>query len=96
MSIIIEHDIESYLVKRVEALGGRCLKFIPDYDEGMPDRLIILPRGVIAFVETKRPHGGKLSAMQKYQIHKLEELGCHVYVVKNKGEVDTVLWALYE
>lgn len=89
--MIIERDIEAFLVKRVEHLGGRCLKFPATFEEGIPDRLVILPRGKVAFVELKRPKGGRLSAMQKYQIKKLRDLGCKVFVVKNHEEVNAML-----
>ena len=89
--LIVEKDIETFLKKRVEHLGGRCLKFPAVFEEGIPDRLVILPQGRIAFVELKRPKGGKLSEMQRYQIKKLRELGCNVYIVHNYAEVDRML-----
>jgi len=91
MRLVIEKDIETYLVKRVESLGGKCLKFPAEYNEGIPDRLVILPKGNIAFTELKRPKGGRLSEMQKYQHKKLRALGCKVYVVKTKEEADEML-----
>ena len=42
-------------------------------------------------MELKRPKGGKLSEMQKYQIKKLRELGCNVYTAHNYAEVDKLL-----
>ena len=89
--LIVEKDIELFLKKRVEHIGGRCLKFPATFEEGIPDRLVILPPGRIAFVELKRPKGGRLSKIQKYQIAKLKDLGCRVYVVKNYEEVDRML-----
>ena len=89
--LITEHDVEAYLKKRVEGLGGRCLKFPAVFEEGIPDRQVILPGGKIVFVELKRPKGGRLSKMQKYQHEKLRALGCKVYVPKNYKEVDKML-----
>ena len=40
-----ERDVERLLCKLVEGAGGRCEKFIPDANSGMPDRLIMLPGG---------------------------------------------------
>ena len=87
----VEKDVEGYLVRQVEKLGGRCLKFVPLHEKGMPDRIVILGGNIIAFVETKRPKGGHLTEIQKYQINKLKKLGCHVYVAKNKLEIDELL-----
>lgn len=89
--LIVEHDIEYYLKSRVESAGGRCLKFPAVYEEGIPDRLVILPHNQIAFVEVKRPRGGKLEPIQEYQIGKLRKLGCKVYVLKNYKEVDNFM-----
>ena len=89
--LVIERDIELFLKKRVEHLGGRCLKFPATFEEGIPDRLVIIPQGLIAFVELKRPKGGRLSEMQKYQIQKLRDLGCKVYIVHNYAEVDEMI-----
>lgn len=89
--LMIEKDVESFLRKRVEHLGGRCIKMPAVYEEGIPDRLVIIPEGRIAFVELKRPKGGRLSEMQKYQIQKLRELGCNVYILHNYAEVNAML-----
>lgn len=89
--LVVEKDIEQYLKRRVEYFGGKCLKFVTSYETGIPDRIIILPGNTVAFVELKRPKGGKLSKIQQYQIGKLRALGCKVYVTKNKTEVDEAL-----
>lgn len=89
--LIVERDIETFLKKRVEHYGGRCLKLPAVFEEGIPDRLVILPQGRIVFVELKRPKGGRLSEMQKYQIGKLRDLGCRVYIIKNYEEVNQMI-----
>ena len=89
--IVSERDVEAYLRRRVESLGGLCLKFPAVYEEGIPDRLLVLPGGKTIFVEMKRPRGGKLSSMQKYQHSRLRRRGAVVFVLKNKGEVDRML-----
>ena len=89
--LIVEKDVEAYLRKKVEGLKGWCLKIPAVYHEGIPDRLVILPKGKIVFVELKRPRGGKLSPMQKYTIGKLKDLGCKVYILKNYKEIDAML-----
>lgn len=89
--IILERDVEAYLKKRVEGLGGKCYKIPATFEEGIPDRLVILPGNWIAFVELKRPKGGKLSEMQKYKHKQLRSLGCQVFVIKNYAEVDEML-----
>ncbi len=64
-----ESTIESALRKGVEALGGKCLKMVPTYNNGIPDRLVLLD-GVATFVELKKA-GEK---PRKLQIHFAKEL----------------------
>ena len=45
-----EKQIEQKLVQAVRKSGGMCLKFVSPNFVGMPDRLILLPGGKIAFV----------------------------------------------
>ena len=87
----LEHDVESYLNLKVKAAGGRSIKLLAAYEEGIPDRLIVLPGGRIFFCELKRPKGGKLSDMQIYKIAKLRKLGCTVYVPRNKQMIDEMI-----
>ena len=87
----LEKEVESYLVREAVKHGFLAVKFIPDQKKGMPDRLILLPQGRVVWVELKRPKGGRLSPMQKYQHQKLESLGHEVYVVATRAEVDALL-----
>ncbi len=53
-----EKILERRLVLAVKKVGGVCPKFVSPGLDGMPDRLILLPGGRIAFAEVKR-HGEK-------------------------------------
>jgi len=75
-----ESYIESKLADKVKKMGGRCLKFTSPGVRGVPDRLILLPGGKIAFAELKAP-GKKLGVLQKRWKQKLENLGFTVYVI---------------
>ena len=46
-----EKEIEKMLVNAVKIHGGLALKFVSPNFNGMPDRLILLPFGKIAFAE---------------------------------------------
>jgi hypothetical protein len=85
-----ECDIERRLVKAVKALGGICPKFVsPGYD-GMPDRLVLLPGGLFAFVEVKR-RGEKPRPLQEYRHGQLRALGLRVFVLDDEKQIDMVL-----
>ena len=88
---MIEKQIEKYLVKKIKDLKGLCLKFESPGYSGVPDRIIILKNKPIAFVELKRPVGGKYSARQKLVEREFNKLGQKVYKVKNKEEVDKLV-----
>lgn len=87
----LEKDIERKLRKRIEALGGRCLKWVCPGWLGVPDRIILLPGARIYFVETKRPKGGELSAMQKKWREWLKGLGFSYWVVWDETDLAYLL-----
>lgn len=73
-----ESDIERYLRKQVEANGGKCWKWVSPGRRGVPDRIVIMPGGVIAFVELKAP-GKTERPDQVYTQALMRNLGCIVY-----------------
>lgn len=90
----LENEVESYLRRKVEKAGGLCVKFIPDFARGFPDRIVLLPGGVLVWVETKRPQGGVLSPVQKVQHVLLRRLGQRVEVVWTKDQADDLVDSL--
>lgn len=81
-----ETNIENYLVRSVEKVGGQALKFNSS-KRGMPDRIVLLPGGKIFFVETKAP-GKKARVLQEKRLRDLINLGFHAEVVDTKEKVD--------
>ena len=86
---MLERDIERWLVRQVRRLGGEAFKFTSPGNDGVPDRLILLPGGDVWFVELKR-EGGITSSIQEYQIHRLREIGANVSVIH--GRFEAVAW----
>jgi hypothetical protein len=87
----LESTVETYLVERVEALGGVAEKVQVINRRGFFDRLVLLPGGRVIFCEVKRPRGGVLSPHQRQRIENYRALGAEVAVVKNRDEVDRLL-----
>ena len=83
----LEKDIEQKLIKIVKRHGGRCPKWVSPGWSGVPDRLVLLPGGRIIFVETKRPKGSKVAALQKKWKAWLEELGFMVWHVYTEADL---------
>ena len=85
-----EKDIELKLVKAVKSVGGLCIKFTSPGFDGVPDRLVLLPKGKIAFIELKAP-GKKPRALQIRRMKQLSALGFACYVVDNMDVIKKVL-----
>ena len=85
-----ERTIEKELVARVKAKGGIARKFTSPGFDGMPDRLVLLPSGRMAFVELKAP-GKKPRALQMARHRLLRRLGFKVYVIDEINQIDSVL-----
>ena len=87
---MMEKSIEQKLVAKVKKLGGICLKFIsPGYD-GMPDRLVLLPKGKIGFVEVKKK-GMKPRPLQLARHKLLKGLGFKVFVLDDEKDIDEIV-----
>ena len=85
-----EADIESYLVRRIEELGGITAKMTVAGRRGWPDRLVCLHGGRISLVELKRPKGGQLSPSQDRLFGLLRSLGIPVWVLRTYADIDKV------
>ena len=75
-----ERDVEAWLRKQVEKLGGKAMKFVSPGNKGVPDRIAILPGGQVWFIELKKD-GEEPSELQKWQAEQLRKLGCNVATV---------------
>ena len=72
-----ESTIERRLVQGIKKAGGLALKFVSPGHAGVPDRLVLLPRGRVIFVELKTEHGA-LTPLQIETHNQLRALGCEV------------------
>ncbi|MED1642313.1 VRR-NUC domain-containing protein [Brevibacillus agri] len=85
-----ERDIEKYLRVQVKAAGGKAYKWTSPGNNGVPDRIVMLPGGRIAFAELKAP-GKKPTALQINQQRYLAGLGMPVVVIDSKEGVDELI-----
>ena len=90
-----EKVIEQKLVQAVKKAGGLAIKFTSPGLDGMPDRLVILPGGKMAFVEVKAPEM-KPRPLQLIQHGRLRRLGCRVFVLDDAGKIPEVMSAVLE
>ena len=85
-----EKEIEKKLVDGIRKLGGRAYKWVSPGNDGVPDRIVFLPKGLVLFVELKT-ETGKLTALQEVQIGRLKALGQNVRVLHGIREVEEFL-----
>ena len=85
-----EKTIEAKLVQTVKSMGGLAPKFVSPGLDGMPDRLVLLPNGKMAFVEVKA-HGKKPCPLQVRRKSQLESLGFSVYCLDDATRIGGML-----
>ena len=85
-----EKVIEQKLSLMVKKRGGICPKFVSPGFDGMPDRIVLLPDGHMAFVEVKAP-GEKPRPLQLSRHRLLNRLGFHVYILDSKEQIGEIL-----
>ena len=87
------HDIwRTYERKtyRTKNMGGLAPKFISPGFDGMPDRLVLMPKGKIAFAEVKAPDK-TMRPLQIKRKRQLEALGFRVYCVDSTEQIGGIL-----
>ena len=82
-----EKDVEKYLRDEIKKVGGIAYKFVSPGNAGVPDRLVLLPDGLIFFVELKAP-GKKTRKIQDRQAGRIRRLGFKVEILDSKNKVD--------
>lgn len=85
-----EKATERKLVEAVKKLGGLCLKLTCPNFTGVPDRMCLLPGGVLIFVEVKS-EGRKPTKRQLYVHRQLAALGFTVHVIDKTEQIESVL-----
>ena len=90
LSIVLERDVERYLIKRVKDVGGRAYKFTSPAHRGVADRIVCLPNGQTWFVELKT-QGGRLSPLQKVFASVMQQTNQRYIVIWNIEQVDAFI-----
>ena len=85
-----EKSTEQKLVKAVKAKGGLAPKFVSPGFDGVPDRIVLLPRGRIAFIELKAK-GRKMRPLQVRRKRQLESLGFSVYCIDSPDQIGGII-----
>jgi len=90
---VLERKVERDLNAAVVARRGYSKKLVPTGDKDWPDRLVLLPGGVWAFVETKAP--GKVPRPSQLRLHaRLRRAGYIVLVLDHPSKIAALLEAI--
>lgn len=87
---MLEKTVEKTLLMKVRERGGLAFKFVSPGMAGVPDRVVLLPDGKMAFVELKAP-GKKPRALQRYRMKQIEDLGFRVAVLDEIEKIEPFL-----
>lgn len=89
----LEENVEDFFRRQVRLLGGRAIKLVP-VEKGMPDRLVLLPGGLMFLVELKQAKS-KPSPAQVVWHMRAARMGHPVAVLHTKDEVRAWLRKVY-
>lgn len=87
---MLEKELESKLRDRVKMLGGIAYKFTSPGQQGVPDRIVVLPGGKVGFIELKQL-GKRETKYQRRQLNRLAELGSKVFLI---DDINSMAYAL--
>ncbi len=85
-----EKAIELQLARAVKKIGGMCPKLVSPGTDGMPDRMVLLPKAHIGFVEVKAP-GKKPRPLQERRHAQLKALGFQVFVLDDPKQITGII-----
>lgn len=88
-----ESELEKKFRMQVAQAGGKAYKFTSPGNDGVPDRLVILPGGKVGFVELKQK-GKKPRRLQEYRMRELQALGCYTAVVDDVESAASAIRAI--
>lgn len=82
-----ESHLERILVREVERIGGKAPKWNSPGNNGVPDRIVILPGGLTIYVEMKAP-GKPLKPLQVRWAKILKAMGHKVYKIDSVEDIN--------
>ena len=90
-----EGVVQKYAKEQFEAMGGLVRKLSYENRVGAPDLLVILPGGIIWFVEVKKDESTKPDPHQIREHERMRRRGANVFVVGSFKQVDTLIANYY-
>lgn len=85
-----EKVLEAKLRKAIEQRGGMTVKLTSQLHRGLPDRLVLMPRGKAFFVEVKTT-GKRATRLQESVHRELRNLDFDVWVIDTEQKLRDLL-----
>ena len=85
-----EKEIEKKLTQEAKKRGGLALKFVSPGFDGMPDRIVLMPEGKMAFVEVKAL-GMRPRPLQMARHKLLRGLGFSVFMLDDESQITKII-----
>ena len=93
MGLMREKIIEQKLVTETRKAGGLALKFVSPGFAGVPDRIVLMDGGRVAFVEVKAP-GQQPRTLQRSRHALLRRMGFRLFVLDDVEQIPHILAAV--
>lgn len=84
---MLEKEIEKKFKNKVEKYGAKVLKFVSPGKAGVPDRIILLPKGRCVFAEIKAP-GEQPRKLQIHVMKEIKKLGFGTWLIDSVKKID--------
>lgn len=81
-----ESQIEARMARMIRERGGLCYKWVSPGAAGVPDRIVVTPKGQTIYIELKT-EVGRLQRIQQWQIGELRARGADVRVLHGWEQV---------
>jgi len=85
-----ESKLERWFAERILTKGGVCLKWVSPGASGVPDRIVLMPKGRLIFIEFKADVG-KLTERQQMWRSVLIGLGFSHMVITSEAAAKSLL-----
>lgn len=86
MKIESEKLLEKKLRVKIESIGGMCWKLPTIHLSGIPDRICLIPGGIVVFAEIKTTEE-KPKKLQLFWHRKLRKLGFRVEIIDKSCQI---------
>lgn len=90
-----EGRIQKYAKEQFEAIGGLVRKMAFEGRRAATDLLVILPGGIVWFVEVKKDENTKPDPHQLREHERMRKRGANVFVVGSLKQVDDLIANYY-